>query len=75
MKRSRARVKIGEQCVLLQNYLKKKKKLFLKPKLPYESHPSRHTSKPLKKIVKILETRLQSNKNAPKWTKIFKFMM
>ena len=45
---------------------------FLKPKLPNESHLSRHISKPMKKIVKILETRLQSSKNAPKWTKNYK---
>ena len=38
---------------------------FLKPKLQYESHLSRHTSEPMKK--KILETRPQSSKNAPKW--------
>ena len=37
-------------------------------KLPYESHLSRPTSEPPKKIVKILETRLQSSKIAPKWT-------
>ena len=40
-----------------------------KPKLPFESNLSRHTSEPLKKIVKILETRLQSIKNAQKRTK------
>ena len=41
-------------------------------KFPDKSHLSRHTSKPLKKIVKLLETRPQSSKNAPKWTKICK---
>ena len=58
-------VTIRGQCVLLQNSL-------LKPKLPYESHLSRHTSEHLKNIVKILETRLQSSKDAPQWTKICK---
>ena len=33
---------------------------------PYESHLARHTAEPLKKIVKILETRPQSSKNAQK---------
>ena len=47
--------------------------LFVKsPKSPYESHLSRHTSKSLKKIVNILETRPQSSKNAQKWIKICK---
>ena len=73
MKRSRARVTIGGQCVLLQNSLKIKLfDFFLKAKLPYESHLSRHTSEPMKKIVKIIETRSQSSKNAPKWIKICK---
>ena len=45
---------------------------FKKPTLLYESHLSRHTSQPLKKIVYILETGLQSSKNAQKWTKIWK---
>ena len=67
-KRSRTRVTIGRQCVLLQNFLKIKIQIFLRLKLLYESHLFRHTSKPLKKIVKILETRLQSSKNAPKLT-------
>ena len=48
-KRSRARVTIGGQYVLLQNSLKNKLFDFLKPKLPYKSHLSRHTSEPLKK--------------------------
>ena len=34
----------------------------------FYSHLSRHTSEPLKKFLKILETRLQSSKKAPKWT-------
>ena len=38
-------------------------------KKPYGPHLCRHTSKPQKKIVKILETRLQSRKNPQKWTK------
>ena len=58
------------QCVLLQNSLENKNfRFFLKPKLPYDSHLSRHTAEPLKKFVKILETRLQSSTNAPKCTK------
>ena len=65
MKRSRARVTIGGECVLIQNSLKIFD-FFLKPKLPYESHNSRHASKPLKKIVKILKTGPQSSKNAQK---------
>ena len=71
MKRSRARVTIGGQCVLLQNSLKIKMFffLFLKPKSPYESHLSRHTSEPMKFFKKIIENRPQSSKNAPKWIK------
>ena len=67
-KKSRARVTIGGQCVLLQNSLKIKlfDFFFKKPKLPYVSHLSRHTSEPIRKNVKILETRPQSSKNAPK---------
>ena len=42
------------------------------PKSPYESYLSRHTSESLKNIVKILETRPQSSKNAQKWTEICK---
>ena len=38
--------------------------VFKQPKSPYESHISRHNSKPLKNIVKVLETMLQSSKNA-----------
>ena len=73
MKRSRAKVKIGGQCVILQNSLKIKLfDFFLKPKLPTESHFFRHTSEPMKKIVKIIKTRSQSSKNAPKWIKIGK---
>ena len=37
--------------------------------MPYESHVSRHTSEPLKKVVKILETRPQSSKSAETLTK------
>ena len=48
---------------------------FLKPKFPYESHLSMHTSEPLKKIVQILETRLQSCKNSQNGQKIVKLMM
>ena len=40
------------------------------PKSPYESHLARHTGEPLKKIVKILEARPQSSKNAQKSIKI-----
>ena len=70
MKRSRARVTIGGQCILLQNSLKIKLfDFFLKSILPYESHLSRHTSEPMRKNVKILETRPQSSKNYPKWIK------
>ena len=53
MKRSRAMVTKGGQCVLLQNSLRMKMYFlfFLKyPRLPYESHLSRHTSDPLKKL-------------------------
>ena len=42
------------------------------PKLPYESYFSSHTSTPMKKIVKKIETRPQSSKNAPKSIKISK---
>ena len=42
------------------------------PKLPYESHLSGHTSEHMKKIVKIIETRPQSSRNAPKWIKFSK---
>ena len=38
----------------------------------YESYLSRHTSESLKNIVKILETRPQSSKNAQAWRKICK---
>ncbi len=38
----------------------------LKSKLPYESNLSRHTSQPIRKNVKILETMPQSSKKAPK---------
>ena len=69
-KRSRARATIGGQCVPLQNFLKIKYfDFFLKGKITYESHLSRHTSEPMRKNVKIFETRLQSSKNAPKWIK------
>ena len=73
-KRSRARVTIGGQCVLLPNSLKIKLFNFFsrKPKLLYKSHLSRHTSEPMKKMVIIIETRPQSSKNAPKWIKIGK---
>ena len=72
-KRCKARVTIGGQCVLLQNYLKILLfDFFIKPKLPYESHLSRHTSEPRKEILKIIETRPQSSKNAQKWIKICK---
>ena len=39
------------------------------PKLPYESHLSRHTSEPIKKIGNILENRPQSSKNAKQFKK------
>ena len=72
MKWSRARVTIGGQCVLLQNYLKIKM-FFLKPKSPYESHLSRYTSEPLKVFFfLIIENRPQSSKNAQKWITICK---
>ena len=55
MKRSGARVPVGGQWVLLQISLRIKIYIFFKqPKLPYKSHLTRQTSKPLKKIVKIL---------------------
>ena len=62
-------------CSFTKLYLKKKNDFFLKPKLPYESHLSRHTSKPKNKIVKIIETSPQSSKTAPKWIKFVKCMM
>ena len=70
-KRSRARVTLGGQCLLLQISLQIKmfKILKKKPKYPYESHLARHTAEPLKKIVKILETRPQSSKKCPKINK------
>ena len=34
----------------------------------------RHTSEPLKKILKILETKPQSSKNAQQWTKVGKIL-
>ena len=72
-RRSIARVTIGGQCVLLQKFLKIKLfDFFFKPKLPNESHLSRLTSEPMKKRLKIIETRLQSRKNAPKWIKMSK---
>ena len=40
---------------------------YLKPTLPDESQLSRHTSEPMNKIVKIIETSPQRSKNAPKW--------
>ena len=50
-KRSRARVTIGGQSVVLQNSPKIKMfDIFVKLKLPHESHLSRHTSEPLKKL-------------------------
>ena len=70
-KRSRARVPIELQCVLLHISLRIKIfECFKQPKLPYESHLSRHTSKTLKKIVKILETRPESSKHSQKWMQI-----
>ena len=59
-------------CSFTKFSLKKIHFFVFKQKLPYESQLSRHTSEALKKIVKILETRLQSSKNALKWTKICK---
>ena len=47
-------------------------KISSKPKLPYQSHLSKHTSEHLKKIVKILETMLQSSKNAQNLYKFVK---
>ena len=74
MKRSRARVTIEGQRVLLQISLQIKMFDFLliSQKSPYESYLSRHTSESLKNIVRILESRPQSSKNAQKWTKICK---
>ena len=71
-KRSKARFTLGGQCLLLQISLRIRmfKILKKKPKYRYESHLSRHTAEPLKKIVKILETRPQSSKNAQKSIKI-----
>ena len=43
-----------------------------KPKSPYESHLSWHTSESLKNIVEILENRPQSSKNDQKSIKICK---
>ena len=43
---------------------------FIEPKLPYESHVSRHTYEPLKK--KLLKTRPHISKNASKCTTICK---
>ena len=61
-KRIRARVPIAGQCILLQISIRIKMFDFFKwLKLLYESHILRHTSEPLKKIGKILETMRQSN--------------
>ena len=38
-------------------------------KILYESYLSIHTSELMTEIVKLIETRPQSSKNAPKWTK------
>ena len=66
-------VTIGGQCVRLQTSVKIKMfDFFLKPQSPYESHLSRHTSEPIKKVVKTIEIKLQSSKNAPKWIHICK---
>ena len=76
MKRSRARVPIAGQCILLQNSLRIEMFDFFKyPKLPYESHLYRHTSETLKKIVKMIETRPQSSKKTPKWQTFVEFIM
>ena len=65
MKKSRARVSIEGQCVFLQNSPRIKMfDLFLNIQNYRESNFSRHTFEPLKKIVKILETRPPSSKNA-----------
>ena len=77
MKRSRARVTIGGQCVLLKDSCKIKMFDFFKSQnYPYVSHLFRHTSEPMKKIVKIIKTRPQNSK-MPKngFKKIVKFMM
>ena len=66
MKRSRARVTLGGQYLLLQIRIKMPKILKKKTKYPYESHLDRNIAEPLKKIVKILEIRPQSIKNAQK---------
>ena len=70
-KRSRVGVSIGGQCVLLQIYRRIEIFFFVfkYSKLPYESYLTSHTSKPLKKIVKIIETTEQGSKNAQKWIK------
>ena len=44
-------VTIGGQCALLQNSLKIMV-IYFKEKLLYESHLSRHTSEPMKNVVK-----------------------
>ena len=67
-KRSRVRVKIEGQRGLLQSSLQIKMFDFCYiAKSPYESHLSRHTFESRKNLVKILETRPQSSKNAKKW--------
>ena len=63
MKRSRARVPIGGQCVVLRISLRIKVFIFFEiAKFPYESHLTSHISETQKKIVKILETRPQNSK-------------
>ena len=77
MKRTRARVTLGGQCVHLQNSLKIKLfDFFLKPKLPDKSHLSRHTSKPMKKCKNIRNQAVKQQK-CPKmdFKKMVKCMM
>ena len=69
-KRSRARVTLGGQCLLLQIRIKMPKILKKKTKYSYESHLDRNITKPLKKIVKFFEIRPQSSKNAQKAKKM-----
>ena len=72
MKRSRGRVKIGGKCYFfLQNSLRIKEKVFFF--LDSQHYRMNHILQDLLlnpwKIVKIWETRTQSSKNAPTWTK------
>ena len=69
LKKSRARVTIGGQCVLLQISLKIKRFGFFKAKITVWITSFQIYFWTTEKFCKILETRLQSSKIAPKWPK------